>query len=143
MQTFIGYLGTNMVEFLLEGTNSGGIIDAVVNAGATRIDSIQFEATPSSIIVARRTALTSAIKDALEKAMSIAGTLHSIVSPSYIFTYHCLMHEQIGTLGVTLLIPPRIDLYHVTAPPSTKFSMAGFARNTVPEVIIVILLFIP
>lgn len=104
--TFVGYRGTNMVEFLLQGTNSGGIIDGVVNAGATRIDSIQFEATADAIIAARRTALTSAIKDAREKALSIAGTL-----------------------GVNLMIPPRIDLYHVTAPPASKFSTVSFARN--------------
>ncbi|MGK7890871.1 MAG: SIMPL domain-containing protein, partial [Leptolyngbyaceae cyanobacterium] len=74
-QTLIGYTATNRVRFEMAVEQAGEILDAVVQAGATRIDSIQFRGTDEAIATAQRQALRSATLDAQAQADAVLDTL--------------------------------------------------------------------
>ncbi|NEO26114.1 MAG: SIMPL domain-containing protein [Kamptonema sp. SIO4C4] len=75
-QQLQGYVGTNTVSFRLPTENAGTIMDAAVQAGATRIDGIEFTATDAAIEQAQQTALRQATQDAREQANVVLESLN-------------------------------------------------------------------
>ena len=76
VQRLIGYVATNTVSFRVENQRAGGIIDEAVNAGATRIDGINFVATDNAIATAQQQALREATQDAQQQADAVLGALN-------------------------------------------------------------------
>ncbi len=72
----IGYVGSNIVSFRLATAQTGDLIDAAVNAGATRIDSINFIASDTAISTAKQEALREATEDAQKQADTVLGMLN-------------------------------------------------------------------
>lgn len=72
----LGYVGTNTVSFRINTEQAGEIIDAAVQAGATRIDSVSFTATDSAISAAQKEALREATQDAQQQADAVFSTLN-------------------------------------------------------------------
>ncbi|MBI4173484.1 MAG: SIMPL domain-containing protein [Candidatus Aenigmarchaeota archaeon] len=69
-----GYKASHMLKVTLDGTGKAGeIIDAVSQAGANRIDSVQFRLNDENQKQLNMQALGIATKQAREKAQSIAG----------------------------------------------------------------------
>lgn len=74
-QRLVGYVATNTVSFEVPTEQAGAILDAAVNAGATRIDGISFTAEDEAITVAQRQALREATQDAREQADAVLDAL--------------------------------------------------------------------
>ena len=62
--------------FALQTEQTGDLIDAAVNVGATRIDGINFIASDSAISAAKQEALTEATQDAQKQADTVLATLN-------------------------------------------------------------------
>ncbi|MGB3692847.1 MAG: SIMPL domain-containing protein [Spirulinaceae cyanobacterium] len=71
-----GYIGTNIVSFRLPTEQTGDLIDATVNVGATRIDGINFIASDSAISAAKQDALREATEDAQKQADTVLAVLN-------------------------------------------------------------------
>ena len=74
-QRLIGYSASNTVRFEVAVEESGELLDEAVQAGATRIDSVQFRATDAAITTAQRQALQEATLDAQDQADAVLTTL--------------------------------------------------------------------
>ncbi len=76
-QKLKGYKATNSLKIKTKDFDLlGKIIDAGVNAGANRVESIQFELSTEREASAKKDALESASRDAKEKAEAIASGLN-------------------------------------------------------------------
>lgn len=71
-----GYIGTNNVSFQLPTEQAGEVMDAAVQAGASRIDGISFTATDSAIAAAQEVALRKATQDAQRQANVVLESLN-------------------------------------------------------------------
>lgn len=71
----VGYVGTNTVSFELPTEAAGPVVDAAVQAGATRIQGISFIAEEEAITAAQSTALQLATEDARRQANAVFDTL--------------------------------------------------------------------
>jgi hypothetical protein len=75
VQRLTGYSATNIVSFRIPTDRAGDILDAAVQAGATRIDGISFVATDEAIAQARQQALREATQDARTQADTVLNVL--------------------------------------------------------------------
>lgn len=67
-RNLVGYTGVNLVSFELATEEVGDLLDAAVNAGATRIEQVSFVATDSAIAQAQQRAIRQAVQDAQTQA---------------------------------------------------------------------------
>ncbi len=74
-QQITGYKATNRVSFRVDTDKMGNILDGVVKAGATQINSINFIAKDEAIANARKKALQAATKDAQTQAQTVLTSL--------------------------------------------------------------------
>nr|WP_242050532.1 SIMPL domain-containing protein [Oculatella sp. FACHB-28] len=74
-QELVGYTASNTVSFEISTEQAGDILDASVNAGATRIDGISFTAEEEAIATAQNQALREATQEAQEQADVVLGAL--------------------------------------------------------------------
>ncbi len=74
-QKMIGYQASNRVSFQVPVQETGAIMDEVVKAGATQIDSIIFSASEIEINEARKSAIRKANTDAKEQASVVLENL--------------------------------------------------------------------
>lgn len=72
----VGYVGRNIVSFRLPTERMGNLLDAAVQAGATRIDGVSFTASQSAITTAQQAALRAATEDAQRQADTVLETLN-------------------------------------------------------------------
>lgn len=75
-RSLIGYTGVNLVSFEVDTEQAGDILDAAVEAGATRIDSVGFIATESAIAQAQQQAIQQAVQDAQQQADAALNALN-------------------------------------------------------------------
>jgi uncharacterized protein YggE len=104
-QRLTGYSATNIVSFRMATERTGNLLDEVVKAGATRIDSVSFMATDSAIAQAQQQALREATQDAQQQANTVLNVLN--LSPSEVVSI------QINNAGTTP--PPPIPLMRQAA----------------------------
>ncbi|MGB0560256.1 MAG: SIMPL domain-containing protein [Spirulinaceae cyanobacterium] len=71
----IGYRGSNNVAFRIATAQAGALIDATIQAGATRIDGVEFLATEPELEQARLEALRLATQNAQAQADAVLNTL--------------------------------------------------------------------
>jgi uncharacterized protein len=71
-----GYTATNSISFQVPTDRAGGILDAAVQNGATRIDGVSFVAGESAIANAQNLALKQATLDAQRQADAVLGALN-------------------------------------------------------------------
>jgi uncharacterized protein len=67
-QRIIGYTANNTVSFRVPTSRAGNILDAAVQAGATRIDGVSFIADDAAIETARQEAIRAAVQNAQTQA---------------------------------------------------------------------------
>lgn len=70
-----GFIGTNLVSFRAPLENVGALLDQAVDAGATRIDQIDWIASDEVLKEARQSALQRATQDALLQARTVLNAL--------------------------------------------------------------------
>ena len=75
-RTVDGYIGTNTISFQYPSDKVGQVLDQAVKAGASRIDGIRFLATPQTLELARKKALTAATADAQSQAQTVLSSLN-------------------------------------------------------------------
>ena len=71
----VGYRGSNTVSFRTDTDRAGAILDAAVQAGATRIEGIGLTATQAAIAGARQQALRQAVQNARQQAQAVLDEL--------------------------------------------------------------------
>ncbi|MEE3719239.1 SIMPL domain-containing protein [Tumidithrix elongata RA019] len=71
-----GFTGQNSISFVTSIERSGATLDAIVAAGANRIDQISFLAPDEAVRVARNGALQDAVKDAQAQADAVLSSLN-------------------------------------------------------------------
>jgi len=71
----VGYRATNLIEVVCKPDETGTAIDAAVNGGANRIDSISFQLSEPSQDTAYHEALRKAIASARSKADVVAASM--------------------------------------------------------------------
>lgn len=71
-----GYQAINLVTFRVITEEIGNLLDAAVNVGATRIDSVTFTATDSAIEQAQKQALRTATRNAKAQSDAVLETLN-------------------------------------------------------------------
>lgn len=76
VQRFTGYIGSNIVSFRINTELSGKLLDEAVQAGATRINEINFVAADDAIAAARQQAIRNAIQDGQKQAEAALGALN-------------------------------------------------------------------
>lgn len=76
VQRLTGYVGTNIVSFQVDTQRIGDLLDAAVEAGATRIDGINFTAPERAIATAQEQALREATQDAQRQANAVLSALN-------------------------------------------------------------------
>jgi uncharacterized protein YggE len=74
-QKLTGYNATNSLSFRLPVAQAGAVIDAAVQAGATRIDSVSSIASEEAIAKAQAQSLQLATKDAQRQAQAVLSAL--------------------------------------------------------------------
>ncbi|NJL89243.1 MAG: SIMPL domain-containing protein [Coleofasciculaceae cyanobacterium SM2_1_6] len=75
-QELIGYRGTNKLSFRVAPDRAGQIVDGAVQAGATRIEGINFTASDAAIDQAQQQALRLATQDAQKQADTVLSSLN-------------------------------------------------------------------
>ncbi len=70
-----GYVGSNIVSFVIRTEAIGNLLDEAVKAGATRIDNVSFSATDEAVTRARQQALIEATQDAQAQANTVLRAL--------------------------------------------------------------------
>ncbi|NJP08427.1 MAG: SIMPL domain-containing protein [Leptolyngbyaceae cyanobacterium RU_5_1] len=75
VQTLTGYTASNIVSFRVEAQKAGALLDDAVQAGASRIDGISFNATEGAIASAQKVALGEATQDAQTQADAVLSSL--------------------------------------------------------------------
>jgi uncharacterized protein YggE len=68
-QLLVGSRASNSISFRIQVQRAGEVIDEIVSAGITRIDSMSFVASPEKINRARQKAIETAVQDAIEQAL--------------------------------------------------------------------------
>ncbi|MEO0837043.1 MAG: SIMPL domain-containing protein [Cyanobacteria bacterium J06642_3] len=74
-RVLVGYIGTNTVSFQVTTDQVGKMLDGAVNAGATRVNGVNFTATPEALFAAKKEALRQASINAQERADVVLETL--------------------------------------------------------------------
>jgi len=74
-QELVGYTASNTVSFEIPTEQAGGILDASVSAGASRINGISFTADEEAIATAQNQALREATQEAQEQADVVLAAL--------------------------------------------------------------------
>ena len=72
----IGYRGVNTVSFQIETAKLDDLLDKAIEAGATRIDRINFIATDMAIATAQKQALQAAVQDGQSQAETVLNALN-------------------------------------------------------------------
>lgn len=75
-QTLTGYIGSNIVSFQVETSRVGNIIDRAVQAGATRIEGVNFIASEAAISDAQEDAIQEAVQKARQQADAALNALN-------------------------------------------------------------------
>ena len=75
-QTLTGYSASNLVSFRITTEKAGTLLDEAVQAGASRIDGVNFVATDEAIAAAQKQALRKATQDAQQQADSVLSALN-------------------------------------------------------------------
>ncbi|NEQ32906.1 MAG: SIMPL domain-containing protein [Leptolyngbya sp. SIO4C5] len=75
-QRIQGYSAVNLVSFRIAADQAGALLDELVNAGATRIDSLQFIAADAALSAAQQIALQEATQEAQAQADAVLDTLN-------------------------------------------------------------------
>jgi uncharacterized protein len=75
-QTLTGYSASNLVSFRVTTEKAGTLLDDAVQAGASRIDGINFIATDAAIAAAQKQALRLATQDAQQQAEVVLNALN-------------------------------------------------------------------
>ena len=70
-----GYRASNSIIFRVELPMAGAVVDQIVERGVTRIDGISFVATPKEVNLSRQMAITQAVEDAIQQALSALSGL--------------------------------------------------------------------
>ncbi|MBF2015167.1 MAG: SIMPL domain-containing protein [Rivularia sp. T60_A2020_040] len=83
-----GYEAINTVSFRITTEKAGKLLDEVIKAGATQINSVRFVATEQAITQAREQALKEATQDAQKQANAVFSSLG--------FTPKEVVHIQVG-----------------------------------------------
>lgn len=111
-QRIIGYTATNSVSFRVPTSRAGSILDAAVQAGATRIEGVSFIADDAAIETARQQAIRAAIQNAQTQAEAVLDTLN-------------LTQQEIVSIQVDGASPPPVPMFRQSgammadaAPPS-------------------------
>jgi hypothetical protein len=68
-QWLAGYRASNSLTFRVDVPHAGSVLDAVVDAGVTRIDGVSYFASPEHIMQARFSAISAAVDDVMDQAM--------------------------------------------------------------------------
>lgn len=76
VQRLTGYSAANTVSFQVPTEQAGILMDAAVQAGATRIDGVSFTASDQAITQAQQQALREATEDAQSQADAVLRTLN-------------------------------------------------------------------
>lgn len=71
-----GYTGSNTVSFRVSIEQVGVLLDETVEAGASRVDGVNFTATPEAIFDAKKEALRKATVNAQDRADVVLDTLN-------------------------------------------------------------------
>ncbi len=74
--TITGYSASNIVSFRLATDRAGTLLDEAVNAGATRIDGVNFIAADEAMETARQQAIRAATQDAITQADTVLSALN-------------------------------------------------------------------
>jgi uncharacterized protein YggE len=101
-QSIIGYSGTNTVSFRINTDNSGTVLDDAIQAGATRIDGIQFVAADEAIAQARQQAIQKASEDAKKQAEAALSALN-------------LSQREVMSIQINGANPPQPVVYRLPA----------------------------
>ena len=112
-RNLIGYIGINKVSFRLKTEEVGALLDEAVTAGASRIDEINFTATPEAITEAQKKALRQATIDAQAMADVVLKTLN------------LTSKEIVGVRVNQANVPPPMPV------PAAKFSQAAEATTPI------------
>lgn len=72
----VSYTASNTVRFELPTERAGGVVDAAVEAGASRINGISFIADDGALRAAQRVALRNATDDAQQQAQAVLRQLN-------------------------------------------------------------------
>lgn len=75
VRTITGYEATNTVSFRVPTEKAGKLLDEAIEAGATRINNVNFVATEQAITQARQQALKEATQDAQKQASAVFSSL--------------------------------------------------------------------
>jgi uncharacterized protein len=70
------YTGTNTVSFRISTEQVGTLLDETVKAGASRVDGVNFTASPEAIFMAKKEALRKASINAQDQADVVLDTLN-------------------------------------------------------------------
>jgi uncharacterized protein YggE len=76
VQRLTGYVASNIVSFEIDTQLSGQLLDDAIQAGATRINGINFIAADEAIATAQQQALRAATQDAQRQADTVLGALN-------------------------------------------------------------------
>jgi uncharacterized protein len=101
-----GFTGQNSISFVTSIERSGATLDAIVAAGANRIDQVSFLAPDEAIKVARNGAIQEAAKDAQDQANAV-----------------------LSSLGLTAKSIRSIQIVNTQSTPPQLQNYAGFART--------------
>ena len=72
-----GFVGTNIVSFVVDIDKVSSLLNQSIEAGASRIDRVSFTATPEAIAKAKKEALRKATINAQDKAEVVLDTVNS------------------------------------------------------------------
>ncbi|MCW6037261.1 SIMPL domain-containing protein [Spirulina subsalsa FACHB-351] len=92
-QRLVGYIGTSTVSYRTPSNEAGAVIDAAIQAGATRIDGIRLTASDSAISTAQKVALQAATQDAKAQADAVLAALN-------------LSRQEIISISINSATPP-------------------------------------
>lgn len=106
-----GYTATNSVSFQVPNDRAGKILDASVQAGATRIDSVSFIAGDRAIANAQLQALKEATQDAQRQADAVLSSLN--------LRRREIIGIQINSTSNPVPIPMAAEAYAQKAAPTT------------------------
>jgi len=104
----VGYEASLTISYVASISEAGQTIDDAVHAGATGVNSVQFQAEPAVVLAARLQALRNAVNDASAQASAV-----------------------LGVMGLTLGTPVSVDVNYVAPPPPSPLS--GVAQAQIPS----------
>lgn len=112
-RVLVGYTGTNSLSFEVTTKQVGKMLDASVNAGATRVNGVNFTATPEALFTAKKAALRKASINAQARADVVLESLNLTaqeivtieVDAARIRSPQPLAREQFITADVAIATP--------------------------------------